>query len=99
MREVLKRHAPGLLLLGAGLIAAALLMPETASAQCAMCRTAFDSPEGRKLIGAFRSGILFLLAVPVSTVGIVAFLAIRSQRRLEQTLAETEDPGTAGTDA
>lgn len=59
-----------------------VVLPAPALAQCAMCRTAFDSPEGRKLIAAFRSGILFLLAAPVVTLITVGYLAIRGQRRL-----------------
>lgn len=52
---------------------------ELTEAQCAMCRTAFASEEGRQLIAAFRSGILFLLAAPFVTFGTVAFLAVRAR--------------------
>jgi hypothetical protein len=61
--------------------AAVLLLPHEALAQCAMCRRALDSPEGRQMIGAFRSGILFLLAAPFASFGAVAALALRMQRR------------------
>jgi hypothetical protein len=51
------------------------------SAQCAMCRRALLSPEGQQLVAAFRGGILFLLAAPFASFAVVAFLAVRMQRR------------------
>jgi hypothetical protein len=60
---------------------ALLATPETAAAQCAMCRRALDSPEGQHLIGALRRGILVLLAAPFVLFGVVAFLAVRTRRR------------------
>jgi hypothetical protein len=51
--------------------------PQTAEAQCAMCRRALQSPEGRALAGAFRGGILFLLVAPFAVFGVVAMLAVR----------------------
>ena len=73
----------GGLLAGAMLIAAALA-PETAAAQCAMCRKALASPEGQQMIAALRSGILVLLAAPFALVGVVAALAVRAQRRQKE---------------
>ena len=52
-----------------------------AAAQCAMCRRALQSPEGQQLIGAFRSGILLLLAAPFAVFGIVATLAVKRLSR------------------
>jgi hypothetical protein len=70
--------------LGAALVGVTLLvLSEPAFAQCAMCRRALASPEGRQLVAAFRSGILFLLAVPLVTFATVATLAVRRQRRRE----------------
>jgi hypothetical protein len=65
--------------LSAGLAVALVVMAtaHTASAQCAMCRRALDSPEGRQMIAAFRSGILVLLATPFAVFGAVATLAVR----------------------
>lgn len=68
----------GLLALGP-----ALLIAETAFAQCAMCRRALAAPEGQQLIAALRAGILFLLAAPIASFATVAFLAVRWQRRRE----------------
>jgi hypothetical protein len=58
-----------------------LLLPDTVSAQCAMCRRALQSPEGQQMVAAFRSGILVLLAAPFSLVGVIATLIVRMQRR------------------
>ena len=46
-------------------------------AQCAMCRRALSSPEGQRMIGALRSGIVVLLAAPFAVFGAVAILAVR----------------------
>ena len=50
-------------------------------AQCAMCRRALQSPEGRQMIAAFRGGILVLLAAPFAVFGTVATLAVRRFRK------------------
>jgi hypothetical protein len=65
----------------AATIAATLLWPAAATAQCAMCRTALASPEGQHLAAALRSGILLLLAAPFATFGAIAALAVRMHRR------------------
>ena len=57
-----------------------VLTADQASAQCAMCRRVLDSPEGRQLIGALRSGILILLAAPFAVFGAVAGLVVRMNR-------------------
>ncbi|HJO03145.1 MAG TPA: hypothetical protein QGG47_04130 [Acidobacteriota bacterium] len=66
-------------------------LPAEPAAQCAMCRTAFQSPEGRALLEAFRSGIVFLLAAPYLTFGLILFLALRARRRT--TRAEVREEG------
>jgi hypothetical protein len=58
-----------------------LLLPEAGAAQCAMCRGALNSPEGRQMLAAFRSGILLLLVAPFAVFGTVAALVLRDQRR------------------
>ena len=63
--------------------------PEPTLAQCAMCRTALQSPEGRALAAAFRRGILFLLIVPFSAVGIVVW---RVQRRIRDHQQDQTEP-------
>ncbi len=62
-------------------VAAVVVWPAEVQAQCAMCRAALGSEEGRQLIAAFQSGILFLLAAPFTAFGVVATLAVRSRRR------------------
>ena len=67
-------------LVTAAAIALTLAAAAPADAQCAMCRQALQSPEGRQMIGAFRSGILLLLAAPFAVFGTVAMLAVRRFR-------------------
>lgn len=71
---------------GSALVAAAVALvvgaPGPALAQCIMCRQALASPEGQRLIAAFQSGILVLLAAPIASFAAVAYLAVRRQRRL-----------------
>jgi hypothetical protein len=75
-----RRLQPSVLFLAAIFV---LLAAHPASAQCAMCRRALDSPEGRQMIAAFRGGILILLAAPFASFAAVALLAVRRFRRPE----------------
>jgi hypothetical protein len=61
-------------------LALLLGLADAVLAQCPMCRTALESPEGRQLAGAFNRAILFLLSVPFTLVGTVALLIARSRR-------------------
>ena len=71
-------------LLALGIVAAgAVVAPPPAQAQCAMCRSAFDSPEGRRMVRKYQLGIAYLLAVPLIAVGTVGYLAVRSKRKLD----------------
>ena len=63
------------------IVSIVLWLPDSASAQCAMCRRALQSPEGQQMVAAFRSGILVLLAAPFSIVGVIAALVVKMQRR------------------
>jgi hypothetical protein len=56
--------------------------PGVASAQCAMCGTAFNSAEGQRVLSAYKKGVLFLVTVPFMTFGTVAVVAVRKHRRL-----------------
>jgi len=76
------RRAFGVALLAVGSL---FLAPATALGQCAMCRSAFASPEGRQLAEAFRAGIVFLLVAPFASFVTVAVLAVRRQRRRDAT--------------
>jgi len=73
----------GTLIAGLLVFGSLLLVPAHVLAQCAMCRSVLASPEGQQLAAALRSGILFLLAAPFVSFAIVAFLAVRRQRRRE----------------
>jgi hypothetical protein len=63
------------------MLALLAFVPDTALAQCAMCRRALQSPEGQQMVAAFRSGILVLLAAPFSLLGVIAALVVRMQRK------------------
>ena len=68
-------------LIAATVVIATALFPESATAQCAMCRRALMSPEGQQTVAAFREGILFLLAAPFLVFGTIATIAIRTFRQ------------------
>jgi len=82
-RAAARSIAAALLLLGI-VAGATLATPPPARAQCAMCRSAFDSPEGRRMIRKYQIGILYLLAVPFAAFGTVAFFAVRGKKRLDE---------------
>jgi len=75
-------------------LAAALLLAfgfvETASAQCAMCRTALEQDGGRVAAG-FNRGILFLLAMPYLVFGSIAGSWLWKRRKTGGVLG-TESP-------
>jgi hypothetical protein len=62
-------------------LAVLLCLSDTAAAQCAMCRSLLKSPEGQRMMAAFRSGILLLLAAPFAVFATIAMLAVRTQGR------------------
>ena len=80
---MMARRLVAIALLAATIFAVVAALPSVASAQCAMCRTAFDSPEGQKMVRSYQAGIAFLLAVPFAAFGIVAFLAVRGKKKLD----------------
>jgi hypothetical protein len=57
------------------------LAADPALAQCRMCRAALESPESARLAFAFRRAILFLLAVPFTTVAVIGLLLAKADRR------------------
>lgn len=67
------------LLAAAFLAALALVAPESASAQCSMCRTALEqNPEAA---AGFNRAILFLLLMPYTIFGALTAIYLRSRRR------------------
>ena len=85
--EVRKRLAKILMVVAA--LGVLLAVPSVATAQCAMCGTAFKSEEGQRVLNAYKKGVLFLHTVPFATFGTVAVVAVRRHRRLVE-LEETE---------
>jgi hypothetical protein len=73
-------------IVAAALVIAVALQPQSVEAQCAMCRRALDSPEGRQMIAALRSGVLVLLIAPFALFASVATLAICSRRKRSVTI-------------
>ena len=84
MTEGFRLTTDGWRLVTAAAVLVVLFTPAAADAQCAMCRKALDSPEGRQMVAALRSGILVLLAAPFAVFGTVATLAIRRFRKSER---------------
>ena len=62
-------------------LAAVVLVPELAQAQCAMCVTALEQ-NGGEMAAGFNRGILFLLGMPYLVFGIIgaSWLFKRHQR-------------------
>jgi hypothetical protein len=69
--------------LGLATLALSVLAGTGVRAQCAMCRTLLVTVEGQKLAAALRVGIVILLAAPATTFAVIAYAAVRSQRRLD----------------
>jgi hypothetical protein len=65
----------------AGLVAADVTALD---AQCSMCRTLLETPEGERIAAGLRSGIWILLAAPVGAFAVIAVAAVRSRRRLQK---------------
>jgi hypothetical protein len=60
------------------------LLPMQSSAQCAMCKVTVENnvSSGETSIGAgLNKGILYLLAMPYTIIGVVAFLWYRNSKR------------------
>jgi len=68
-----------------------LLSTDGLLAQCAMCRGALESPEGRQMAQAFNRGILLLLAVPFAAVGTISLLIYRAVRRHRSSVPQAEN--------
>lgn len=67
------------------------ILPEGASAQCAMCRATAENSikEGSTQAAGLNTGILYLIIFPylaVTTLGLLAWRHWRRRKRLEETL-------------
>lgn len=88
----MRRFPVGLTLLAVP-AALALLAPETAEAQCAMCRTALEqNPEAA---AGFNRAILFLLLMPYAVFGALTAFHLRTRRRAAAAPAATPIPAPA----
>ena len=73
-----------------GVFALVSLFSQETFAQCAMCRGALESPEGRQMAQAFNRGILLLLAVPFAAVGTISLLIFRAVRRQRSAVPQSK---------
>lgn len=62
------------------LLVALLLAPESANAQCAMCRAVLESSGDTSVAEGINNGIVYLMAIPYVLVGAVIFLVYRKVR-------------------
>lgn len=62
------------------LLVFALLAPEAANAQCAMCRAVLESSGDTSVAEGINNGIVYLMAIPYVLVGAVIFLVYRKVR-------------------
>ena len=71
----------------------ALAGPETAAAQCAMCKTALtNSPEGRDIGEQFNRAILLMIGAPYLVFGVVGAAIFRE--RLQAAWRRLRHPGS-----
>ncbi len=72
---------------------ALLVSPAQRALACPGCWSALaNSPEGMRIAGGFRNGIVFLLIVPFILVGAVAYQVYRSQRNAVRVQVEPRLP-------
>ena len=60
-----------------GLFLWIVLFPESAEAQCSMCRAVLESEEGQATAKGINDGIVYLMAMPYLLVGGVGFVVYR----------------------
>ncbi len=88
----MRRFPVGLTLLAVA-AALAVLAPETAEAQCSMCRTALEqNPEAA---AGFNRAILFLLLMPYAVFGALTAFHLRTRRAAAPAPAVTPAPAPA----
>jgi hypothetical protein len=62
------------------LLLAALLLPLTSEAQCAMCRAVLESEENVSVAEGINNGIVYLMAIPYILIGALFFFIYRKIR-------------------
>lgn len=77
----MKQYLPYILLLA--VMIALLVLPETAMAQCPMCKASVESSmkEGSKVAIGINKGILYLLVMPYLFYAVIFFAWWRKSRR------------------
>ena len=62
------------------ILIALLTFPETAEAQCAMCRAVLESEESGNAAKGINNGIVYLMAIPYVLVAGVFYFVYRKMR-------------------
>ncbi|WP_405199712.1 hypothetical protein [Christiangramia sp. LLG6405-1] len=66
------------------LLAAFLLIPETAEAQCSMCRAVLESEGDQSTAKGINDGILYLMIFPYLLIGGIGYFIYRTWKRREK---------------
>lgn len=59
---------------------ALLFLPETAEAQCAMCRAVLESEGSTETAQGINNGIVYLMAIPYVLVGVLFFFVYKKMK-------------------
>ncbi len=62
------------------LLAALLVFPDSAEAQCAMCRAVLESEGNSTVAEGINNGIVYLMAIPYILIGALFFIIYRKVR-------------------
>lgn len=62
------------------LVIFSFLIPETAAAQCAMCRAVLESEESGRAAEGINNGIVYLMAIPYVLVAGLFYFIYRKMR-------------------
>lgn len=62
------------------LILGVFCLPETAEAQCAMCRAVLESEDNTSVAEGVNNGIVYLMAIPYLLVAALGFIIYRKMR-------------------
>lgn len=57
-----------------------LLLPETAEAQCAMCRAVLESEDNVAAAEGINNGIMYLMAIPYVLVGVLFYFVYKKMK-------------------
>lgn len=64
------------------------LLPETANAQCSMCRAVLESEGDQSTAKGINDGILYLMIFPYILIGGVGYFIYRSKKNKNKVTAE-----------